>query len=315
MHKGFTLVEAILTIGVISIMMTLVFPHFTGAVTYQRHATEKLRLSEIKAALDAYAKENVGLPDQSTWARDLTPYSALSEHNIAVDTWGNPRDYRVQTAQRNFSGTSVRVDYAFVYSYGPDGNLGVGHAGVPGTLLVASGDFDNVDDYENLEADTNDHILKVSTYLRQVLAYEETIDRLTRFATALGKYADAKYHEEVKSGTPEDQARQQIYVPPSQSPTTDNGVYNERARSGVSLSPGETFSNTSTGGTRRTDMQNFARFLGLPESYCCSSLELQDGEEKAFYYYSNPRKREITGSCIQRPKLPARFRLEPDNCG
>lgn len=318
-NKGFTIVEAIIVTAVLAAVTVMAFPNFVGFFRMQQETIEQSAMAEIKDALEAYAEENGSLPSNANWVSELAPYASLSEGAIELDQWDQARSYHKITEVVNFRATNISVDYGAVYSEGIE--RGVGETGVNVDLPALLGDSS---DYATLQAEYGDYLVKYTNYKQQVKNYEITEQRLKDISSALASYATTRFNEAVVAGTPN--AEQFIYYPPTDDAdlgSADAANYSNFALDDVDRITGNPLgtgyrlqTGSATDATRRDDMISLVRFLGLPDSHCCSAL---DQNQTPFYYYSNPRPR-VGGVCGVRPgaaerKLPPRVRVEEDPCG
>lgn len=319
--KGFTIAEAIIVTAVLAAVTVMAFPNFIRFFQLQEETLEQNAMAEIKRALEAYAEDNNALPDASTWVADLSPYTSLSENAIEFDQWEQPRFYRVISDTVVYRAADIDIDYAVVYGHGI--NRGLADSGVDVDL---SASLTTVNSYATLQPEFGDYLVKYTNYQQQIKNYELTEQRLKDISAALASYATTMFNEAVVAGTAN--AEQQIYYPPTDQTsfgeTEGAGIdYNDTVEGvldSIAASANYTLSADDTDdATRRTDMQILMRFLGLPDSHCCSAL---DENETPFYYYSNPRPRidPSVPTCGTRPgatdrKLPPRVRVTPDPCG
>ncbi|MAF31699.1 MAG: hypothetical protein CMF60_05790 [Magnetococcales bacterium] len=317
--QGFTIVEAIIVTAVLAAVTVMAFPNFVEFFRMQEETMEETAMSEIKNALAAYADDNGQLPGAGTWAADLAPYSSLSQQAIAIDQWEQPRAYRKISSNETYRSATVNIDYAVVYGHGPE--RGLGDSGVNVNL---SASLTSVSDYSSLKAEFGDYMVKYTNYKEQIRNYEITEQRLKDISAALSSYATTRFNEAVVGGTG---TAEEIYYPPSEpadisSPVADTADYNNTVEAELdNFYPSGTGNRISTDESddalRKQEMEYLMRFLGLPDTHCCSAL---DANETAFFYYSNPRPRLPGPSCGTRPttsqrKLPPRVRVEHDDCG
>lgn len=315
-NKGFTIVEAIIVTAVLAAVTVMAFPNFVRFFQMQEETMEQNAMAEIKDALEAYAEENKELPNDASWITDLAPYASLSESAIEFDQWDQPRFYRKITETVNYRAASIDVDYAIVYGHGIV--RGLADTGVDVDLAVS---LTTVASYATLQAEQDDYMVKFTTYKQQIKNYESTEQRLKDISSALASYATTRFNEAVVGGTPS--AEQFIYYPPTDDAalgvsdianysTVVTGDLDTIAGSGSYVINADPTDDTQ----RRADMIILMRFLGLPDSHCCSALDIN---ETPFFYYSNPRPRQ-GASCGARPassdrKLPPRVRVTEDVCG
>lgn len=338
-NKGFSMVEAIIMIAVLSTVMVMAFPNFIEFFKLQEEVSEERTMNEIREALSLYADANKKLPEEATWVADIAPFTSLTENAIANDVWGSPRYYKRELEQLSYrSSGNIDAYYAVVYGYGPDRISSNAVDNNDGAMNWAgffdsANDPDSDKDYANLETLDDDFMVKVTNYPAQVRNYEETEKRLQAISDALANYAIAKFNaaQALNPGDPgyEANSEQFNYYPQGDVQDTlepDNVDYHPAVINDYTYShPDESPSVRNRGvseGERRDDMETLMRVLGLPLSYCCSALAIDEdtGEEPAFYYYSNPRPLLNGGGCGNRPgpgktRLPPRLAVEVDDCG
>jgi type II secretory pathway pseudopilin PulG len=315
-NKGFTIVEAIIVTAVLAAVTVMAFPNFVQFFQMQEKTMEQNALDEIKAALESYAEENRSLPTNVSWVSDLAPYASLSESSIEFDQWEQPRFYRSISDTITYRSASIVIDYAVVYGHGVD--RGLGNTGVDVDL---SASLTTVASYATLQPELDDYLVKFTNYKQQIKNYETTEQRLKDISSALASYATTLFNEAVVAGTPN--AEQFIYYPPTDD--TDLGVGDTANYSTFVTGDLDTIAGSANyvinadpadDTQRQADMQILMRFLGLPDNYCCSALDIN---ETPFFYYSNPRPRQGV-NCGVRPtstdrKLPPRVRVTEDDCG
>lgn len=125
-EKGFTLVEMLLVVIIITTLAAMVVPRFTGRAKEARVAAAGADIhSSLASALDLYEVDNGAYPttEQGLSALLETPGTPpvpkkwrgpyLKKKGTVRDPWGNPYLYRSP-------GTHNREDYD-LYSLGPDG--------------------------------------------------------------------------------------------------------------------------------------------------------------------------------------------------
>jgi len=312
--EGFTIIEALIVVAVFATVIAMAFPNFTTFFEIQKEKSEEVMLSDIRKTLDIYIKAQKQLPEEATWAEDLSEYSDYNESQIENDVWGKPRVYKKVSNDITFRDADVTVDYAIVYSYGRNECYGVGcDAGVD---LLPSSAFDDASDYQVIEAETGDFLTKYSGYQVMVDSYNTTVERMTKISSALSTYAFSMLDKDIENSVAN--VENFIYYPPSI--VSGDSTNNYAASVKTDLSSFGTIGYATSDSTRRNSMRILMRILGLPEDYCCSAMELgSDGEPYPFFYYSNPRPRVGTTSCGTRPTGTSRRKLPPritlDNVG
>lgn len=125
--RGFTLLEIMVVVVIISILIGLIAPNIIGRVDQARVTGAKTDIATLSQALDLYKLDNHFYPttDQGLQAlltkpttppvpQNWRPGGYLKKHKIPVDPWGN--------AYRYISpGTTGPYD---LYSLGADGKEG-----------------------------------------------------------------------------------------------------------------------------------------------------------------------------------------------
>lgn len=316
-NKGFTIVEAIIVTAVLAAVTVMAFPNFVQFFQMQEETMEESAMSEIKRALEAYADENNSLPPAATWVSDLAPYASLSENAIEFDQWEQARAYHVISETVTYRSASVVVDYAVVYGHGIE--RGLGSSGVAVNLPAS---LTTVTSYATLQPELGDYMVKYTNYKQQIKNYELTEQRLKDISSALASYATTRFNEAVVAGVPAN-PEEFIYYPPTDDTALaapDTASYSTAVTGDLDTIAGSAnyvlSADPADDVQRRTDMVILMRFLGLPDNYCCSALDVN---ETPFFYYSNPMPRQGAG-CGTRPgstdrKLPPRIRVTDDNCG
>jgi len=126
--KGFTLIEMMLVVVIISILVTVVLPRLTGKTEQARISAGRLQVETIGMALDAFELDNGRYPTTAEGLAALrTNPSNLKKWNgpylkkdIPMDPWGNAYLYACPGRHN--------TDYD-LYSYGPNGVEGTDDIG------------------------------------------------------------------------------------------------------------------------------------------------------------------------------------------
>jgi general secretion pathway protein G len=121
--KGFTLIEMMLVVVIISILVTVVLPRLTGKTEQARISAARLQIETISMALDSFELDNGRYPSTTESLNSLRVNpSNLKKWNgpylkkdIFSDPWGNPYVYACPGTHNN--------DYD-LYSLGPNGVQG-----------------------------------------------------------------------------------------------------------------------------------------------------------------------------------------------
>ncbi|MDD9912127.1 MAG: prepilin-type N-terminal cleavage/methylation domain-containing protein [Alphaproteobacteria bacterium] len=324
-NKGFSIVEITLVIAVMAVLAGMTAPAFIDFLNLQRVQSEENTLKEIKRAIEIFSEQYSRLPDDqaannafcntpnNTWDECLATVSNLSAGQILTDTWGRPRSYvHMEDNTAVLMGNQVSVHYATVLSSGPDqaaDNVAGIATAAAGTFIVFDDATDNdwwanqatlvdsLNDFQALIPANDDLVIKHSDRPTKMKNYEIMLERLKNISEALETFARTKYNEAAILG--EANVDKKIFYPPAErltGPADSLTSYGDQVRA---LLPAAQFGadravyNGATEATRRTEMINLMRVLGLPDSYCCNAMEkiLIGGEwvERALYYYSNPR--------------------------
>ena len=352
-NKGFTLPEVILVSAVIAIVVTLVISNATDFLSNQQENEERSIMAELEQGIAAYSEDRASLPPLADMAAEFSQYTNLSAEQIADDLWGNEREYRMFSVDIPYRHSDLEIFYGVIYSVGSDQCVGNTIRCYPGATAAqidnavngildvdGSGAFDRAD-FEGLEAEGDDLLIKFTDFQSKKRKYDETSKRLKRIGEALKAYSQTRYYEEVAAGVAD--ANQKIYYPPVG--LTPQGLYGANVwqdAANVLTPPQETFDNDPADEVARRDsMIELMNLLALPQSYCCSAIEKFEvvdpgtGEitrfDRGFFYYSHPRARRVANpmnpavDCDAHPatlagqlaarKLPARITVEEDVCG
>lgn len=101
---GFTLVELLVVLVILSLIMGLVAPRVLGYLTDARVRSAKLQIDSLSAALDLFYLDAGRYPSQSEGLDVLIKRPAsvdnwngpyLKQTTLPVDPWGHPYQYRV----------------------------------------------------------------------------------------------------------------------------------------------------------------------------------------------------------------------------
>lgn len=123
--RGFTLIEVMLVVVIISILVTVVLPRLTGRTEQARISAARLQIETIGMALDSFELDNGRYPTTSEGLQALRTNAGSSKKwngpylkkDIAQDPWGNNYAYVCPGTHNS--------DYD-LYSNGPDGAEGGG---------------------------------------------------------------------------------------------------------------------------------------------------------------------------------------------
>jgi len=125
--RGFTLLEVIIVVFILSILAALVAPRIIGRTDDARIADAKLQIKNLETALKLYKLDNGFYPDTQQGLEALIekPVSGqipqkyreggyLEQRKIPLDPWGNPYIYVCPGIHGDFD----------IISYGADGKEG-----------------------------------------------------------------------------------------------------------------------------------------------------------------------------------------------
>jgi general secretion pathway protein G len=127
---GFTILEVLIVIGMITFLVMLVGPNVMRQFESSKSKTANIQIQNIRAALDIYVTDCGQYPNEGDGLQVLVSAPAgsscwngpyLKDGRIPVDPWGRP--YRFQPTPDNPSR---------VISLGPSGSGGDGSNGVIG---------------------------------------------------------------------------------------------------------------------------------------------------------------------------------------
>lgn len=101
---GFTLVELLVVLVILSLIMGLVGPRVLGYLSDARVRSAKLQIDSLSAALDLFYLDTGRYPSESEGLEALIRRSAgvdgwngpyLQQSGLPQDPWGRPYEYRV----------------------------------------------------------------------------------------------------------------------------------------------------------------------------------------------------------------------------
>ena len=350
---GFTLAEIILVVAVVSILVSLSTPPIIEFMKRRDIQNEQNMQNDVVKAIKAYLADRNTLPldTDTTWSNQLAAYTNISAAQIANDAWGNPRKYVMYQLNTTFLGTNVAVYYVTLHSMGPDRKASGGAATAGGAPISNSGiavngtafdvttsgnwwkgksdDSSRINSFVAAQPADDDMMVRMTDYPEKIERYKTSLDRMQKIAEALESYSKTKYNERVvycttTSPTPAEcatyQSEKLIYYPRSADASGNPSTYYPTSVESdlTTYNSGSAIYNVDTNDTtRRTNMINLMRILGLPDEYCCNAMEVITGtkNEMPFYYFSNPRPRTGTGTCGTRPNpqsaTPAQARTLP----
>ena len=361
-NGGFTLAEMVLVVAVMAILVSISAPPLYQFIKQRDTREEQNRQIDLQKAITAYLADTGQLPtdvisasvtDPANWYNAIARYSNLSPRQIRFDVWGNERRFQMLDRTEVFLGSDIHVYYVTIISAGADA-VAAAATGVPiqgtGTFTYNSaaggslGGFadasnsgwwdsqtDPISSFSSLQPGGDDMVLRFTDYPEKIQAYNGSLERLDRVASALETYSKSKYAEAVVAG--DVNAEKYIYYPYSQTSANagapdDANNYSQRVKNDVITANGGSgsgiISSVDNNDTRYTNMILLMRVLGLPDDNCCSALTtFVDGSGvrrgMPFFYASNPRPRNADGTCGSRPTplgtsntitLPARISVQ-----
>jgi general secretion pathway protein G len=122
-QRGFTLIELMLVLVILSILAAIVVPKFSGRTQQARETAAATQIAAFKTALNMFESDTGGYPrgrgglqDLMVQPRDVQgwhgPY--LEDKGVSTDPWGHPYVYECPGKHGAFD----------LYSIGPDGRPG-----------------------------------------------------------------------------------------------------------------------------------------------------------------------------------------------
>ena len=123
-QKGFTLIEVLLVMVIITVLAAVVVPKFTGRSEDARITAAHTDIANLEVALDAYEVDNGKYPSKSEGLKALVENRSNAgnwkgpylKRGVPNDPWGNAYVY-TQPGRHNTYGYDL-------YSFGPDGKEG-----------------------------------------------------------------------------------------------------------------------------------------------------------------------------------------------
>lgn len=343
-HHGFTMPEVILVSAIIAILVALMASNLLAFLNDQKEKDEKALMLEIERSAKAFLAQEERIPsDASTMGADFATTGNLSASQIMIDTWGRPRIYASVEKTIPYKYADLTVHQFYIVSLGADGCVGdtsICYTESPDNTSVVSSKISEVyptSDFEEVETDGDDLIVKVSDVQQRKDLYQKAVDRLETLSEALERYAKIKYYEDVANGVAD--AENLIYYPPSSAMSLSLFGSNVKTDTGNALSAlgssASVLNNTTTITSRLIGMRALTKILNVPESLCCNPMKKSwidsSLQEEPFFYYSYPMIKLIdnptirTSHCDLYPaavadqlaarKLGARISVEEDICG
>lgn len=119
-ENGFTLIEVLLVMVILTVLAAVVVPKFTKRSEQARITAARTDIANLEVALDAYEVDNGRYPSKSEGLKALVENRSNDENwkgpylkrGVPVDPWGNPYIY-TQPGRHNTYGYDL-------YSFGPD---------------------------------------------------------------------------------------------------------------------------------------------------------------------------------------------------
>ena len=120
-QSGFTLIEVLIVLGIIALLATIVTPQVLRYMGQARTETARIQLSAITTAMELYALDNGGYPQQQAGLAALVrppqgatrwrgPY--LKKSDGLNDPWGRPYGYRIPGRQTTYEVFTLGRDNA-----------------------------------------------------------------------------------------------------------------------------------------------------------------------------------------------------------
>ena len=116
---GFTLVELLVVLVILSLIMGLVGPRVLGYLSDSRVRSAKLQIDSLAAALDLFYLDVGRYPSKSEGLEALIRRSGnidrwngpyLQQSSVPLDPWGNPYEYRVPGEKSAYQIVSLGAD-------------------------------------------------------------------------------------------------------------------------------------------------------------------------------------------------------------
>jgi len=116
---GFTLVELLVVLVILSLVMGLVAPKVLGYLSSSRAKAAKLQIENFKSTLDLYFLDVGRYPTASEGLEALIKRPAgadkwngpyVQQPAVPLDPWGNPYEYKVPGTKAPFEITSFGAD-------------------------------------------------------------------------------------------------------------------------------------------------------------------------------------------------------------
>ena len=119
-EKGFTLIEVMLVMVILTVLAAVIVPKFAGRSEQARVTAAHTDIANLEVALDAYEVDNGKYPSKSEGLKVLVENRSNDKswkgpylkRGVPNDPWGNPYVY-TQPGRHNTYGYDI-------YSFGPD---------------------------------------------------------------------------------------------------------------------------------------------------------------------------------------------------
>lgn len=323
--RGFTLVEVIMTLGILVAVLTMAIPDISGLFTQQKEKIDELNIADINRALSAYAKDNKRLPDPDPavddpdWADELAKYSKLSADEMRTDPFGTERIYEMyEDTSQGYRQGDLNIFYATVLSLGKNKENesyveGEGSDANPVQTWSDATALANLDEkqaFQNYRPEGDDLVARFSDFNLKTELYELRLERMGQIVQAIEAYAADLYNKadqaaQAACSTSDCGLPARIYYPRSGDPVlqdeTDTDVPEDQVYSQYNLDEmTNIIGKTSLTPGDLNDMNLLMRLLNLPEYYALDPVTNQP-----FYYYSNPNPGNLCDEGrVQAPFMP-----------
>lgn len=295
--KGFTLAEVMLSLGILTLILTISLPDIARLFADQKSKIDELQTEDISRALGAYAKVTKTLPlaepvDGKDWADELAKYSKLSAAEMRIDAWGNPRIYEMYVnSGQGYRQGALDIYYATVLSLGEE-NVNDSYVEGEGSVTAPKRTWSDLDEdaYANYRPEGDDLVARFSDFEYKTELYELRVERLQRIVDALESYAGDKFNDadvaaQAACGSGSCGLPARIYYPRSgDSSSAVNASVTVTYDAAVLTDMQSIISKQILVPGDESDTKGLMRLLNLPENYAIDPIS-----DAAFFYYSNPK--------------------------